>query len=100
MARVSVFPSENHSVRFGAVSPGLPDISRVTAHRGFGGHAPGVINSAILTGAGLKSASRRFWDTGMNPTERWRQLEVAISRERVRSDLLHLTRLGHRTSAE
>src|SRR5947199_8803258 len=31
----SAFPSDNHSVRFGVVSPGLPDISRVTAHRAF-----------------------------------------------------------------
>src|SRR4051794_1922811 len=28
-----------------------------------------------------KSASRRFWDTGLNPTQRGRQFEVAISRE-------------------
>src|SRR4051794_37344981 len=28
----STFPSDNHAVQFGAVSPELPDISRVTAH--------------------------------------------------------------------
>jgi hypothetical protein len=35
----SAFPSDNHAVRFGALSPGLPDISRVAAHRTFDGHA-------------------------------------------------------------
>jgi hypothetical protein len=38
-SRGSAFPSDNHAVRFGALSPGLPDISRVTAHRSFDGHA-------------------------------------------------------------
>jgi hypothetical protein len=33
----SGFPSDNHFVRFGALSSGLPDISRVTAYRAFGG---------------------------------------------------------------
>jgi hypothetical protein len=36
---LSVFPSDNHVVRFGAVSPELPDILRVTAHGSFDGHA-------------------------------------------------------------
>src|SRR5215213_11787327 len=43
-ARLIRFPvRHNHAVRFAAVSPGLPDISRVTGHRGFGGHAPGEV---------------------------------------------------------
>ena len=35
----SVFSSVNHSVRFGVCSPGLPDISRVAAHRTFDGQS-------------------------------------------------------------
>src|SRR3954469_18853588 len=54
MARRSAFPSDNHLVRFGAVSPGLPDISRVTAHRGFDGQnlgdplGPGFSGSCLI----------------------------------------------------
>jgi hypothetical protein len=43
--RTGRFPSDNHAVRFGVLSPGLEDISKVTAHRWFGGHVgedPGI----------------------------------------------------------
>ena len=41
MMRRSAFPSDNHFVRFGALNPELPDISRVTAHRAFDGQSCG-----------------------------------------------------------
>jgi hypothetical protein len=39
MARRSALPSDNHAVRFGAVGPGLLDISQMTAHRAFYGQS-------------------------------------------------------------
>jgi hypothetical protein len=37
--RWSAFLTDNYAVRFGVLSPGLPGISTVTAHRSFAGHA-------------------------------------------------------------
>jgi hypothetical protein len=50
--RSSAFSSDNHVVRFGVLSPGLPYISKLTAHRSFGGRAKpyswGCIRQTIL----------------------------------------------------
>jgi hypothetical protein len=44
----SVFPSDNHAVSFRTVSPGLSNISRMTAHRPSDGQSREALRRAFL----------------------------------------------------